>query len=71
MFLATWLNEWVFGDSLRLFDGSFLIDVEMARGKKYSLVVLHLAWAYNYLGEFKEVNGQVTRTYGSWALILG
>lgn len=36
--------------------------VEMARGTKYSLVMLHLAWAYHYFGDFKEMNNKVTGT---------
>lgn len=36
---------------------------EIAQGKMYSLVVPHLAWAYNPLREFKAAKGKVPRTY--------
>lgn len=39
--------------------------VETAQGKRYSLVVPYLAWAYRYLGAFKETFGYLANV---WAL---
>lgn len=64
--MAYWTGFWFLHSYLA---GDFSDAVEMTQRKKYSLAVPHLAWAYNYLGEFKETNGQVTKTYGPWALI--
>lgn len=36
---------------------------ETAGGKRYSLDVPYLGWAYRRLVEFHEVLGQVSRTY--------
>lgn len=70
-FLAKWLSGLVLSDSsmtVRL--ETFLMVVKMARGKKYSLNVLHLAWAYYYLRKFKETNG-VRREPMGLPLIMG
>lgn len=45
------------------------MSIKIARGKMYSLTVLHLAWAYNRLGEFKATKFKVPRSYGPRALL--
>lgn len=71
-FLATWLNGRAFGDSLTsIRPETFWVSCDMALGKRYNLAVHHLAWAYNRLGAFKGVEGQISRKYRPWALITG
>lgn len=71
-FLASWLNGRALSDaSTSIRSEAFWMAVEMAQGKRLNLVVRHLAWAYNRLGEFKAIKGKLVRSYGPWALIAG
>lgn len=70
-FLAMWLSNRVFGDSsTTVRPETFLMDIKMAWGKKYSLAIPYLACADSRLGSSKT-NSQSTRNYRPWALIIG
>lgn len=44
--LATWLSGKVFANSIAVRLETFLMSVDMTRGKRYSLDFPYLAWAY-------------------------
>lgn len=70
--LACWLRGRVFVDSSTADRAeTFLMAMEMARGKRYSLAVPYLAWAYRSLRELQEALERVPRTYKPCALVLG
>lgn len=50
---------------------TFLMLVNMAKGKRYSLFLTHLTLLHRVLGEFCVVHGEVKRTYGPWTLVIG
>lgn len=49
---------------------TFIIAVTMVKGVEYIFGAPHLLYLYKMLGDFLNEQGNLTRTYGPWSVVI-